>query len=93
MSGLSLVQVSFERGNHRILQDINLDIGDGQLLGIIGPNGAGKSTLIKLLGGYHQPSQGQCTLDGNPLQNIKGEQRQKELLIFRNLAKWSFLIR
>ncbi|GAM64705.1 ABC-type hemin transport system [Vibrio ishigakensis] len=79
MSGLSLSQVSFERGNYRILQDINLEVGKGQLLGIIGPNGAGKSTLIKLLGGYHQPSLGQCTLDGNPLKNIGGEQRAKRI--------------
>lgn len=79
MSGLSLSYAQFEHGTKRILEDITLDIGSGELLGIIGPNGAGKSTLLKLLSGYHHPNSGVCTLDKTPLAEISGEERAKRI--------------
>jgi ABC-type polysaccharide/polyol phosphate transport system ATPase subunit len=48
----------------RALQDINLDINDGDRLGIIGHNGAGKSTLLRLLAGIYPPSRGRRQVDG-----------------------------
>lgn len=51
---------SFHVGKERrlILDRINLDIKEGDKLGLLGRNGAGKSTLIKLIGGVEQPSAG-----------------------------------
>jgi lipopolysaccharide transport system ATP-binding protein len=48
----------------RALQDINLELRDGDRLGIIGHNGAGKSTLLKLLAGVYPPSRGSRWVDG-----------------------------
>ncbi|MBV9123223.1 MAG: ABC transporter ATP-binding protein [Planctomycetes bacterium] len=47
------------------LQSIDLEIHEGQRVGIIGHNGAGKSTLLKLLAGIYTPSQGKRTVQGN----------------------------
>ncbi|MEA1960463.1 MAG: ABC transporter ATP-binding protein [Bacillota bacterium] len=50
------------------LHDINLEIDDGDFLGIIGPNGGGKSTLLKAILGLVEPSHGEIKVfDQNPL--------------------------
>jgi ABC-2 type transport system ATP-binding protein len=38
-------------GKQHVLKDVNLTIGDGEVIGLLGPNGAGKSTLMKILVG------------------------------------------
>ncbi|WP_037339487.1 sugar ABC transporter ATP-binding protein [Saccharospirillum impatiens] len=51
-------------GPNVVLQDINLDIHPGQIIGILGENGAGKSTLLKLISGVYQPSVGSLEIGG-----------------------------
>ncbi|RDI70173.1 ATP-binding cassette domain-containing protein [Halopelagius longus] len=46
------------------LEDITLDIGDGEILAMVGDNGAGKSTLMKVLCGVHEPTNGTIYVDG-----------------------------
>lgn len=48
------------------LRNIDLQLRDGDRLGIIGHNGAGKSTLLKLIGGIYQPTSGVRSLEGRP---------------------------
>jgi ABC-type polysaccharide/polyol phosphate transport system ATPase subunit len=48
----------------RALQGINLQIREGDRLGIVGHNGAGKSTLLKLLAGIYPPTSGRMTVSG-----------------------------
>lgn len=50
------------------VQDINLQIPEGQLFGLLGPNGAGKTTLVKMLCTLILPSSGTATIAGLPLQ-------------------------
>jgi NitT/TauT family transport system ATP-binding protein len=49
------------------LQDINLDVRDGEFLVIVGPSGCGKSTLLDLLGGLSEISTGRILVDGKPV--------------------------
>ncbi|MDX6428239.1 MAG: NitT/TauT family transport system ATP-binding protein [Streptosporangiaceae bacterium] len=46
------------------LDDINLDISEGEFLVVVGPSGSGKSTLLDLLGGLSRPTSGRILLDG-----------------------------
>lgn len=46
------------------LRGVDLDIRDGDRLGLVGPNGAGKSTLLRLLAGVYQPTAGSIEREG-----------------------------
>jgi lipopolysaccharide transport system ATP-binding protein len=48
----------------RSLDALNLDIGEGERVGLVGHNGAGKSTLLRMLSGVYEPTSGKCDVDG-----------------------------
>lgn len=52
---------------HTILNDINLRLPHGKIIGLLGRNGAGKSTLLKTMNGLITPSSGQVLIDGQPV--------------------------
>ncbi len=60
-------QVRGERESFTALEDISLELSDGEFLVLVGPSGSGKSTLLDLLGGLSKPSAGQLLLDGRPI--------------------------
>lgn len=62
------VKKSFD--NYLILDDLSLDVREGEFVTILGPSGSGKSTLFHLIGGLLKPDAGEITLDGK---NIIGE--------------------
>src|SRR5262245_52971339 len=47
------------------LQDVSLEIHEGQRVGIVGHNGAGKSTLLKVLAGIYPPTRGERVVTGH----------------------------
>lgn len=49
------------------LSDVSLEVSRGEVLALIGENGAGKSTLMNILGGIHQPDEGQIFIDAQPV--------------------------
>jgi ABC-type nitrate/sulfonate/bicarbonate transport system ATPase subunit len=48
----------------RVLDDISLDVHEGEFVCILGPSGCGKSTLLNIVGGFITPSEGEVTIDG-----------------------------
>lgn len=50
-----------------VLQNLNIDIPAGKIVGLLGPNGCGKSTLIKLISGLLQPTGGEIRVLGHPV--------------------------
>ncbi|MEC7500936.1 MAG: sugar ABC transporter ATP-binding protein [Planctomycetota bacterium] len=65
---LSMRGISKAYPGVQALQDVDLDLESGQILGLVGENGAGKSTLIKILAGATAPDNGQILLDGKAYQ-------------------------
>ena len=58
-------------GGLHAVQDFNLQMYPGELVGLIGPNGAGKTTVFNLLTGVYVPTEGTVLLDGVPLNGKK----------------------
>lgn len=52
----------------RALNDVDFEIGEGEILGLIGENGAGKSTLMRILCGIEQPTSGDIVMHGKPVE-------------------------
>lgn len=54
-------------GEKHVLKNINLEIKDGEVIGLIGPSGSGKSTLIRCMNYLEEPSSGKVSIDGMDL--------------------------
>ncbi|MDA8992858.1 ATP-binding cassette domain-containing protein [Aquiluna sp.] len=61
---LSLKNVSKFYPGNRALDNVSLDVNPGQVLCLLGDNGAGKSTLIKVMSGFHEPTEGEIFFEG-----------------------------
>jgi putative ABC transport system ATP-binding protein len=59
----------FQRGPTvvRALDDVDLDVGAGELVALVGPSGSGKTTLLQLLGALDRPSEGAVRFEGQDL--------------------------
>ena len=68
---LELRQVcyGYENAHHTVLENVNLHISKGSIIGLSGASGAGKSTLVKILMGMYAPSKGEVLLDGARVEN------------------------
>ena len=55
---------SYNKGDIKAVDDISLEIENGEIFGFLGPNGAGKTTTIKMIVGLLKPDDGKIILDG-----------------------------
>lgn len=61
---LAVEHLGLQIGGARIIDDVTLSVGQGEMLGVIGPNGAGKTTLFNLISGVLTPTEGTVHLEG-----------------------------
>lgn len=66
MPALSVTALEKTYGSVRALVGVDLEVGEGELVGLLGPNGAGKSTLVKAACGLVHPTAGTVTVCGAP---------------------------
>jgi branched-chain amino acid transport system ATP-binding protein len=66
---LELRGVSLSFGGLRVVSELDLVVGEGEIVSVIGPNGAGKTTVFNLVTGVYEPDDGEILLDGR---NIAG---------------------
>jgi branched-chain amino acid transport system ATP-binding protein len=62
-------------GGVRAVDDMSLELGRGELLGLIGPNGAGKTTLFNLIAGSLKPDSGTVHVEGRDISRLGSERR------------------
>jgi putative ABC transport system ATP-binding protein len=70
------VNKSFTRGGEeiRVLRDLNLQVGEGEFLGIMGPSGSGKTTLLNLIAGLDKPERGEVWIGGECVSRMSESQ-------------------
>ena len=56
------------------LEDVDLEVGRGELVSIVGPSGSGKSTLLNLIGGLDTPSAGEIRIDGRLVSGLDDDE-------------------
>ena len=64
MSLLKTTNLGISFGGLRAVDDVNIEIKEGELIGLIGPNGAGKTTIFNLLTGVYKPTDGDISING-----------------------------
>jgi branched-chain amino acid transport system ATP-binding protein len=57
-------------GGLQVLQDVNLALQQGEIVGLIGPNGAGKSTLFNVISSFYKPDRGDVYLKGEKITGV-----------------------
>ena len=82
---LKLKEVCFEVNSNLVLEDINLDIDEGNFVSIIGKSGSGKTTLLKIISGLKKPTKGTVILNDKILSNdgifVEPEDRKLGLVV------------
>src|SRR5438270_8676784 len=76
-----------EENSVTALENINLQIEDGQFICFVGPSGCGKTTLLNILAGLDRPTTGEVILDGHPVSST-GPDR---IMVFQETALFPWL--
>ena len=80
-----------------ILQDMNMEIEDGEIVSILGPSGCGKTTLLNLILGLTDADAGKIYFDGEDITNVPMEKRGfnivfQDYALFPNLSVYKNII-
>lgn len=76
MIEIKSVSKSYKKGK-KVIDNINLEIRDGEIFGFLGPNGAGKTTTIKMITGILDIDEGDILIDGNSIKTNPLEAKKR----------------
>lgn len=62
-------------GSRSVVEDVDLDVGRGEIVSVLGPSGSGKTTLLRMIAGLHPLSSGTIALDGRDVTGVPAHRR------------------
>ena len=71
--------VSFRYGSRPVVEDLNLVIRPGEMIGVVGPSGAGKSTLVNLVCRFYDVVEGSISVDGTDIRSFPIEEYRRNI--------------
>jgi iron(III) transport system ATP-binding protein len=84
---IQLKEIVKRFGTLEAVSHVSLDIRDGELFTLLGPSGCGKTTILRLIGGFHNPDEGEIYFGGKPVSGIPPYERNIGM-VFQNYALW-----
>lgn len=91
MASLDLERIGKSFGDYRALDDLSLQVGQGEVMVLLGPSGCGKTTLLRTIGGFVQPDTGSIRIDGAVVASatvMVPPERRKLSMVFQSYAVW-----
>lgn len=86
-AGLRLVGLTKILGGRTIVDDLQLDIADGELISLLGPSGCGKTTTLRMIAGFLAPDEGRIEVAGHDVTAL-GPEKRPSAMVFQNYALW-----
>jgi ATP-binding cassette subfamily B protein len=75
------ISFTYPNGDH-VFENFNLEIPEGQKIGVVGKSGSGKTTLVKLLLRFYDPSSGEVSVGQNVIKNISQQEYRNSFISF-----------
>lgn len=85
MTGLKIDNAGKLYGSTRVLQNINIEIDEGEFLVLVGPSGCGKSTLLNMIAGLEETSEGEISIAGRVVTDLEPSDRDIAM-VFQSYA-------
>ena len=87
---MKVADLSIAPDGTRAVEDLNLEIADGEMMVLVGPSGCGKSTILRLLAGLETASGGELSIGGKRVDELLPQHRDIAL-VFQNYALYPHL--
>jgi putative spermidine/putrescine transport system ATP-binding protein len=84
---LRLQSLTKSFGDRDIVDELNLDVAEGELVCLLGPSGCGKTTTLRMIGGFEPPNGGTIRIGGRDVTGLPPE-RRPTAMVFQNYALW-----
>ncbi len=90
---LDIKNLSMSFGGLEVLKDFNMEIDQGELVGLIGPNGAGKTTVFNIITGVYKASSGKYKFQGEDISKFKNYElvRKGMARTFQNIRLFDYM--
>ena len=84
-SAIALENVTKAYGGHGAVNDVSLDIREGEFFSLLGPSGCGKTTTLRIVAGFEDPDRGRVLIGGKDMAGVPAFRRPTNL-VFQRLA-------